>query len=156
MGLTLDFDVRGTPVPQGSSRAFVVQGKAILVTGAGKGPLAAWRHAIATEARRTVEDHPPLTGPVTVALAFRFPRPKSHWLPANARRPAAELRLDAPVFVTSKPDADKLARAALDALTGVVFGDDAQVSTLSVVKRYAGLVEGPGVHVTVRSNEVTR
>ena len=124
------FDVRGLPVPQGSARAFVAGGRAIVATDANRtsSPLGAWRSAIATEARAAIGSAPPLSGPVRVGLAFRFPRPKAHYLPANGRRPAPVLRLDAPTWHACKPDADKLARAALDALTAVVLADDCQVS----------------------------
>jgi crossover junction endodeoxyribonuclease RusA len=159
----IEFDVRGLPVPQGSPRAFVAGGRAIVATDASRStagrstsPLAAWRHAIATEARDAIRGEAPIVGPVRVRLEFRFPRPKSHWLPANARRPRPELRVDAPSWLTSKPDADKVARAALDALTGVVFGDDAQVADLRVIERYAMPGEGPGVDVVVASLEEPR
>jgi len=150
----ISFDVRGIPVPQGSARAFVAGGKARVVTGATHGPLADWRHAIATEARAAVSGAP-LLGPVRVQLVFRFPRPQSHYLPAGARRPKPELRLDAPELMVSRPDADKIARAGLDALTGVLYRDDSQVAELRVTKRYAGSEEGPGVYVSVQSLAVT-
>lgn len=38
----------------------------------------------------------------------------------------------------------------LDALTGVLFGDDSQVTRLDCAKRYARPDEAPGVLVTVR------
>ena len=48
-----------------------------------------------------------------------------------------------------KPDLDKLVRSVLDALSGVVFADDAQVTGLLTVKRYeqAGVPVGVQVHV---------
>ena len=48
-----------------------------------------------------------------------------------------------------KPDADNLAKAVLDALTGVAFDDDRQVTRLIVVKkdRTRGLQEGLRVYV---------
>ena len=147
----VDFEVRGLPVAQGSPRAFVAGKRAIVATEARSGyggrtsPLAAWRHAIAARAR-DVMIGAPQRGPVAVHLWFRFPRPASHYLPANGRRPAPELRVDAPEFVGTKPDADKVARAALDALTGVVWIDDSQVVRLVVEKRYA---DTPGVGVRV-------
>lgn len=153
----LEFDVRGMPIPQGSARAFVAGGRAIVATDANRAssPLGAWRTAVATEARRAIASRAPLAGPVEVVLIFRLPRPRGHYLPANGRRSLPELRLDAPEFHSGKPDADKLARAALDALTAVVFGDDAQVARLAVTKRYADL-EGPGAMVVVRSLPVSR
>ena len=38
--------------------------------------------------------------------------------------------------MTTMPDIDKLARCALDALTGIVFRDDAQIVDLHATKRY--------------------
>lgn len=38
---------------------------------------------------------------------------------------------------TQRPDADNVAKAALDALNGVVFFDDAQVVTLKAEKRWS-------------------
>ncbi len=154
----VSFDVRGLPVAQGSARAFVAGGRAIVATEGNRprSPLGAWRSAIASEARSAIGSAPLLSGPVRVGLVFRLPRPRSHYLPANGRRPVPVLRLEAPVYHGGKPDADKLARAALDALSAVVFGDDAQVARLTVTKLYTGPDEGPGVAVSVRCLEATR
>lgn len=142
----LSFEVRGLPVPQGSVRAFVRGGRAVVA--AVRQPLAAWRGAVATEARAvmTEADTAPLQGPVVVHLWFRLPRPQGHYLPAGRKRPAPELRADAPDFVQSAPDIDKLVRACLDAMTAVVFRDDSQVVRLVAQKRYDEL---PGVAISV-------
>lgn len=151
----LRFEVRGMPVPQGSGRSFIAGGKARHVTTSS--PLLAWRGAIATEARAAMAGRPLLSGPVYVGLDFwPKPRPASHYLPANSRRPRRELRLDAPTWNDGTPDADKLARAALDALTGVVFRDDGQVAFLAVGTSWPAEDGGPGVLVDVRTLEVTR
>lgn len=74
--------------------------------------------------------------PVSVAATFVCPKPKA---PMNAY-PAKDL--------------DKLARALLDALTGVVIADDSQVVELAVRKVY-GLEPRTRVIVThVREKEV--
>ncbi len=149
------FEVRGTPVPQGSARAFVVGNRAVVVT-QGRAPIVAWRSSIATEARDAMGAAPPFVGPVSVRLEFRpSSRPASHYLPANARRPVRQLRLDAPTWHASAPDADKLARAALDALSGVVFEDDRQVATLLVTTRWPIEGQSPGVTVAVHRLEET-
>ena len=69
-----------------------------------------------------------------VSLGFAFLRPKSV---SKKKRP----------YVTVKPDVDKLARAVLDAMTGVVFRDDAQVVKLEVEKQYSAMA---GVGIAVR------
>lgn len=153
----IEFAVRGLPVAQGSARAFVRGGRAIVATDAHKtrSPLGSWRTAIAAAAAEAMAGAP-WSGPVAVRLSFRpASRPASHWLPANRRRPLRELRLDAPYHHAGKPDADKLARAALDALTGVVFEDDRQVASLEVLKRWPAEGEGPGVTIRVAQLGVT-
>jgi Holliday junction resolvase RusA-like endonuclease len=72
--------------------------------------------------------------PVRLWLTFQFVRPKS----AKNR----------PLMVV-KPDLDKLVRGVCDALTGVIYHDDAQVVEIIASKRY-GAVES----VTVRAEEV--
>ena len=53
--------------------------------------------------------------------------------------------------VTTKPDVDKLARAALDALTGVLWADDSQVVSLHAQKEYAGEAQPCGALFVVRT-----
>ena len=151
----ITLEVRGRPVPQGSGRSFVSGDRAVHVTTSA--PLLAWRGAIAAEARAAMDGLPLLAGPVRVAMVFRpAERPASHYLPANSRRPAPVLRLDAPVWHTGRPDADKLARACLDALAAVAYRDDCQVASLRVVKVWPTDGEAPGVSIRVRRLEATR
>lgn len=143
----ISFDVRGKATPQGSLVRSPTGGLYH-----GKRPeLLAWRLRIATAAEEAMAGLPPWDVPVRVELVFRIHRPKAHYLPANRSRPNPELRPEAPVFHTSTPDIDKLTRAALDALSTVVFDDDARVAELRVTKRYVEPGEGPGVRGTVRS-----
>ena len=65
-------------------------------------------------------------GPVSVAISFGIPMPKS-W---SKRKRAAH---DATPH-TSKPDVDNLVKGVLDAVTGIIFTDDAQVYSLTAVK----------------------
>lgn len=155
----IEFDVRGIPAPQGSPRAIRAGDRAILVTeasaafgakGGKTSALAAWRHAIATEARAAMGNDPLLAGPVRVAVELRpKPRPQAHFLRSG-------LRADAPRWHTSKPDADKLARAVLDALTGVVYADDRQVALLVSGKRWPDVGEAPGARIRISRLEATR
>ena len=70
------------------------------------------------------------SGPVTVSLICSFPRPKSHF---NTKG----LSPRAPKYHAQKPDAENVAKAILDALTGVCWKDDAQVCSLAVHKTWA-------------------
>ena len=128
MTLLAHIEVHGTPVPQGSKTAFVRGGHAVVTEGKGPGREnhAAWRQAVATAARDWQDQHrqPLFDEPLSVRLTFRLHRPKSV---SVTRRP----------YPAVKPDLDKLERAVLDALTGVVLVDDALVVDLHSIKRYA-------------------
>lgn len=126
--MTVTFFVHGKPEPQGSSRAFMAGGRPI-ITSANKN-LKDWRTIVAL----TAANHAHMfDGPVEVVLRFHLPRPVS--LPKKI------------TSHTKRPDVDKLARAALDALTGVFFKDDSQVIALEAYKDYADPF--PGVDITV-------
>jgi crossover junction endodeoxyribonuclease RusA len=76
------------------------------------------------------------TGPVGIDILFVRRRPTS--MPKKLTRPH-----------TKFPDLDKLTRAVLDSMTGIVYQDDAQVVQIYCRKRYAELGETPGILVTV-------
>lgn len=129
------FLVHGQPRPQGSKRAFVVGGKAVLTESAGA-PLKAWRSDVRDAAREALGDRGTLEGGVAVLVEFYLEPPK--------RRPK-----DRP-YPSVRPDLDKLARALLDAIGSAgVWRDDAQVVDLTLRKRYAEEGEGPSVAAAV-------
>lgn len=123
--------VLGHPSTQGSKSVVQRGGKAWMIEGGNKAKrdaLADWRHAVRAEAQRHVENNAldMFGGPVSLQLFFGLPRPAS----------APKRRRTWPIAARSG-DADKLARAVLDALTGVLFADDSQVVGLTIVKDYA-------------------
>lgn len=75
-----------------------------------------------------------INGPMSVQLRFFLPRPQHHF---GRRAGTAYLRADAPTHHAVKADIDKLARASLDAMTGLLFSDDMQVYSLTATKEYA-------------------
>lgn len=148
------FTVVGLPVAQGSTAAFSRGGK-IHTTNDPKGTINRWRGDVRGAAQPAIDrwlgPGVPWTGPVSMRLRFRFPRPASHFLPANARRAEPELKATAPVWLERSPDVDKLCRAILDAMTGLIYVDDAQVVALNATKRYVATGERPGVDVVVEA-----
>jgi len=109
-----------------------------LISTGGKS-LAFWRQRIASEAQRAMGGRELLAGPLVLEAVFSLPRPKS-------RRAGDH-------YPDRQPDLSKLVRALEDALSGVVYGDDAQLVDERVSKRYAGDLGGtaaPGVTVLVR------
>jgi len=125
----IQFTAYVKPEPQGSAKAFVIAGKARVTSDNRK--LKPYRSEVtgcaiqACEQRNIAMPYAGQHQPVGVRLVFSFRRPES--LPRKHTLPAR------------KPDIDKLVRATLDALTGVLFYDDGQVVQVSAVKQYAAI-----------------
>lgn len=130
--MKVQFFAAGVPQPQGSTRAFVVKGRAVTTSDNPK--VKDWRLGIRYQAQAHFCDLVP--GSVDIDLVFVMPRPKS--LPKTRTVPH-----------TKRPDLDKLIRSSLDSMTGVIYGDDAAVDRIRAWKRYAAVGEQPGVLVTV-------
>lgn len=142
------FTVEGTPEPQPRPRAMVVNGRPVLyefrrrVKRAGRkiaNPIIAWKEAVAAAAEAAAAGEL-LTGPLAVGLTFLFPRPaylvwKTKPMPAR--------------YHIARPDCDNLAKAVLDACTGILWLDDAQVADQRTVKLVAAAGVAPGVRVEV-------
>lgn len=149
MTVLLEMEVPGNPETKGSTKAFVVRRKNGVMGAAitNDNPDArAWEHRISYFARQTITK--PRPGPMFVRAYFRFRRPKSHLLKSvdSAGRP--RLAKDVSEAHVQKPDVDKLGRVVLDALTGVVYDDDAQVVGVELHKAWT--VDGEsGVHIRV-------
>ena len=119
-----------TPVAQGSGSCIPLKNGRCQYVPASGGKLSNWRGYVRACAQDEYRGKPTKDG-VHVILRFRIPPPK---------RQTRE-------FPTVRPDLDKLVRAVLDALTGVIFVDDAQVLGLYASKRYS---DTPGVDIVVR------
>lgn len=135
----VSFTIFGIPEPKGSARAFIRGGRAIVTTD--NRNLAKWESAVRFAAATVVEKagHQLFQAAVLVDVVFYLPRPKS----VSPRvRP----------FPTTRPDVDKSARAILDPLKGILYGDDAQVIGLRAVKFYT---EGPAKAVVTVSQVLT-
>ena len=164
--------VAGLPQPQGSKVGRVlgaratVHGKFAVVEPrvvmteqadmAGKvlvgGRLKAWRRTVRAAAFVAWRDAhgdqspDPWECAVELSLEFVLPRPDGDWLASG------KLRRGARSMPTCKPDLGKLARAVEDALSGVVYRDDAQVCAYGpTCKRYATQGGAGGVIVTARA-----
>ena len=78
--------------------------------------------------------------PLKADMVFAFSVPKSY---TKKRRAAC---LSGEISHTTKPDADNVAKAVLDALTGCAIEDDSSVTMLTMEKIYA---EEPYVEVRI-------
>lgn len=134
------FEVRGLPIVEGNLRAGRNKAGGVYLFHRGSKSLNAWRNAVATEARAHAPPAP-WEGPIGVGLMFHLPQPKS--VPTHRGR--GKKRHPVKSWPDRRPDLDKYVRAALDALSNVVFGDDGQVVALGATKEYGV----PGLKVWV-------
>ena len=132
------FVVWGDPVPQGSMVGLRSKTTGVIfVKPSNERELKLWRKEIATAAGRAMAGREPLRVPLRVLILAALHPPA-----AAAKR----------VYPDEKPDGDKLMRAVLDGLTGIVVDDDKRFVDKQIRKRYAGRpgsLPQPGVRVIV-------
>lgn len=103
-----------------------------------------WEAAIKASAR-SAHSGKLLSGAVSIEVVFFMPRSKSSW------KKDGSLVSGAPTFPIVK-DVDKLLRAVMDSLTGVIWEDDKQVMHASATKQYIGKPTDPhGAWIKVES-----
>lgn len=80
------------------------------------------------------KDHP-LVGPLKLALAFYFKKPK---------------KSKNPYWHIVKPDNDNLIKAICDSANGILWVDDSQVCKIEAIKLYCSSEnEKPSIHISV-------
>lgn len=141
--MELSFTVYGVAQPKGSARAFVPKGWTRAVVTSANPKNKGWQQLVAEAASHALSQSAWRldVGPIRLTVAFYLPRPKS--IPKLV------------VHHLKKPDLDKLTRSVKDALTRVVWNDDAQVVALDAVKWYAESGTNPRVEIVVSSVGVT-
>lgn len=151
----LSFFVAGDPKPAGSKRPYFLRNKdrtfrldqkgnpMVNVVDDSGSPGKRWRAVVAKTAMVAWRGQPLLDAPLRLSLVFYLVRPKGHFTAHGT------LRMDAPAWPTVKPDALKLARSVEDALSGVVYVDDARVVEHTLSKEYVRGAYQPGVSVAV-------
>ena len=128
---TLRFTVYGNAEPAGSKTAGRSKKGGLFVRDSNPNA-AEWKRQIAQAAGQAVHDDELLEGGLNLTLHFYRPRPKSHYN-TKGELNALGRRMKAPI---TKPDTLKLARAVEDAMTGIVYRDDAQIVVETLVKSY--------------------
>jgi Holliday junction resolvase RusA-like endonuclease len=128
------FVVPGRAQPAGSKRAFPFRKKdgRLGVAVSDANPKArGWKERVALVASEAMNGSAPWTGPLVLKVSIHFLRPKTHM------KKSGEVRGSAPSLPATRPDITKLLRACEDALTGVVWKDDAQIVQQVATKTYS-------------------
>ena len=90
----------------------------------------------------------PAKTPVEVEIYAYFKIPK------NMPKKQKELIENNELFPTVKPDSDNISKIILDALNGVAYYDDNQVTDLTIYKQYATTDEKVGVLVKIKEKRL--
>jgi Holliday junction resolvase RusA-like endonuclease len=133
---SVEFVVMGQARPKGSSKAITLKGETMTRVVGANPKTKRWENAVAIVAFQARNGRPLFAGAVTVIVHFHLQRPKS--LPKRV------------THHLTKPDSDKLCRAVLDGLRGILFRDDSQVTSLHAFKSYA--VGEPCTTIAVMEN----
>lgn len=140
-------NILGKPQPGGSKKGFAVKGKhtgkwrAVVVDDNEKS--ADWKGDVKSQTRKQL---PPgfrqfvKDTPVCVVVYFNVLRPKFHF------KKNGELKPNTPKHPTKKPDGTKFWRSTEDALTGIIWEDDAQVVSQLVHKRFSD-TQGADIYI---------
>jgi Holliday junction resolvase RusA-like endonuclease len=130
------FTVYGKPEPAGSKRGFAFKRKngstGVAISDANPRSRD-WKNAVASAAVEEFGEIELLRGALSVRFTFHLVRPKGHY---GTGRNSHVLKDSAPTHPTGKPDVLKLSRGVEDALTGVLWADDAQIVDERIEKIY--------------------
>ncbi len=130
-------EITGQAVPWARTRIAILNGRPVPFTAS---KYRHWQTDARMVARQVMARRPLLTGCLALSVNV-FLVPPASW-PAWKRGAA----LDGLIEPTGKPDLDNIVKAVEDALTGVVWLDDAQVVSMEAAKLYA---ESPRVSIQV-------
>ena len=133
----VSFFVPGEPQGKGRARIGKVGNFARMYTPA---KTVAYEGLIALAAQDVMQGRELIGGPVMIELRIVHSVPQSKSKKWKAQALAGEIPC------TKKPDADNVLKAVCDALNGVVFKDDVQVTDGSFRRRWGAI---PGVHVRI-------
>lgn len=122
--------VYGNAEPAGSKRAFYRPKLGVRVVDANP-KSREWKRIVSQEAGKIANGL--LEGALVLEAVFYRPRPANHY---GSGQNAGIVKRSAPAYPTTRPDTTKLLRGIEDALTGVLYRDDAQIVRQIVRKEW--------------------
>ena len=110
--LRLQFEVMGTPIPQGSKRAWLnSKTHQVIMTEDAGVRHSTWRNEVTGQARQAMSNigrfGEPFREPISCSLTFQFHRPLGHY---GTGKNAEKVKPSALPSPTKPPDLDKLTR----------------------------------------------
>ena len=124
----ISFTVPGNPVAKGRARATMVAGRARMYT---PSKTVSYEGKVALFASQAMNGLELLIGPVSLDLVLHMPIPAS-WSGKKTKQAIA-----GEIIPTVKPDCSNVLKAIEDAMNGIVYKDDSQISDVSIRRCYS-------------------
>jgi Holliday junction resolvase RusA-like endonuclease len=158
--MKIQFFVPGDAKTSGSKRAFTNKKTGKLIVAPDNPKQKDWQAAVKWYAHKAANRMIPLKNACVLTCVFYRNRPKGHFRTVGGSTSYLVKRRFQNVKPGTKPDGLKLCRAVEDAMSGVIYADDALICDHHVSKRYCNNGQRPGVLITVEtydeeSKEVT-
>jgi Holliday junction resolvase RusA-like endonuclease len=141
--MSIAFTLPGSPTGKGRPRFALRGGVARAYT---PEKTASYESLVKLAAARAMQSKEPLSRPARVTIVATFAPPAS-W---SEKKRRAAIEATNGIHPAKKPDADNIAKIICDAMNGIVYRDDAQITTLRVEKRY-GISNGVAVQINEES-----
>lgn len=135
----ISFSIPGVPVGKGRPR-FAKRGNFVQAYTPEK--TASYENLVKVKAEEAMQGKPIIEGAAGVSM-FLFVAPPASWSQKKQRAALA-----GEIHPTSKPDMDNVVKGIFDACNDIVWRDDKQVCSLTVVKRFAAM---PGAVVEIKA-----
>ena len=138
------FSVHGVPVAQPRHKV-AARGKFAHAYIPKEHPIHAWKDSVRESWKATGDAY--LEGPICFGAIFYLPRPMTHY---RTGKFAGQLKPSAPKYPAARgtKDGDNMAKAVTDALEGVAYDDDCQITEWHMRKRYIDEL-GPRAVITL-------
>jgi len=135
--MRIEFFVPGRPGPSGSLSSYHNKKTGKHIAAPASRYKKPWMQAVTAFAMMAYRGKL-LTGPISLSVEFVLKRPNEDW---GTGKNKDKLKDSASKYHLKPPDLHKLIRSTEDALTGVIWNDDKQVVTSSLLKRYVNSKE---------------
>lgn len=139
--MVVSFSIPGVPVAKGRPKFSNIHGFMRAYTPA---KTRNYENMVTDLAIKEMKNKPPFECPVKVFVVAYMP------IPQMSKKKTADA-IAGYILPAKKPDIDNLVKAALDALNGIVWRDDALICSLLIKKRYA---VNPRVEIMVKPEEL--
>ena len=136
----LHFVIRAEPIAQGRPRLTTIGGMARAFDPKKSRDWKAYVAHLATDAMEDAGLSTPMDGPLSVRIRFGFSLPKSQW---RKRTPRPRQ------WHAKRPDIDNLYKGVIDAMEGIVFHRDSEISQVMAQKVIVAQGDGPFVSILV-------